>query len=79
MAKSSLAMTDLPMGTQGIKPYGTVEQCYISCHSSHCQVIFVGEGAIDQGGPRREFFRLMAEEIGSRCMIGKDGYSLGVP
>ena len=36
--------------------------------------MFVGEGAIDQGGPRREFFRLLAEEIGSRCMIGKDGH-----
>ena len=25
------------------------------------QVIFVGEGAIDQGGPKREFFRLFAK------------------
>ena len=26
------------------------------------QVTFVGEGAIDQGGPKREFFRLFAEQ-----------------
>ena len=25
------------------------------------QVIFVGEGAIGQGGPKREFFRLFAK------------------
>ena len=25
------------------------------------QVQFVGEGAVDTGGPRREFFRLLAE------------------
>ena len=26
------------------------------------QVTFVGEGAVDHGGPRREFFRLFANE-----------------
>ena len=26
------------------------------------QVSFVGEGAVDDGGPRREFFHLFAEE-----------------
>ena len=27
------------------------------------QVDFVGEGAVDTGGPRREFFRLLAEQV----------------
>ena len=27
------------------------------------QVEFVGEGAVGTGGPRREFFRLLAEEV----------------
>ena len=27
------------------------------------QVNFVGEGAIDHGGPKREFFRQLASEI----------------
>ena len=29
------------------------------------QVNFVGEGSVDTGGPRREFFRLLAEEAKS--------------
>ena len=29
------------------------------------QVTFVGEGAVDTGGPRREFLRLLAAELTS--------------
>ena len=35
-------------------------------------MVFVGEAAVDQGGPRREFFRLLAKEFGSRCLVGKE-------
>ena len=34
------------------------------------QVSFVGEGAIDCGGPRREFFRLVALEAKDRFFTG---------
>lgn len=34
------------------------------------QVTFVGEGAIDSGGPRREFFRLLAVEGANRFFVG---------
>lgn len=27
------------------------------------QILFVGEGAVDTGGPQREFFRLLAEQV----------------
>ena len=27
------------------------------------QVTFIGEGAIDYGGPRREFFRLLIQKL----------------
>ena len=27
------------------------------------QVTFIGEGAIDYGGPRREFFRLLIQQL----------------
>ena len=33
---------------------------------------FIGEGAVDQGGPRREFFRLLALGAADRYFIGKD-------
>jgi len=36
----------------------------------YVQVIFVGEGGIDHGGPRREFFRLLAISFGNELMIG---------
>ena len=41
--------------------------CYLELVSKHnlflCwQITFVGEGAVDLGGPRREFFRLLACE-----------------
>lgn len=36
----------------------------------HIQVIFIGEGGIDYGGPRREFFRLLAVSFGKELMIG---------
>lgn len=31
---------------------------------------FVGEGAVDYGGPKREFFRLLIEEIVQYYMHG---------
>ena len=36
------------------------------------QVTFVGEGAIDYGGPRREFFRLLAAKASKSMFIGSD-------
>lgn len=33
---------------------------------------FVGEGGIDHGGPRREFFRMLADEAARTYMIGRD-------
>ena len=42
----------------------------------HCccynQVNFVGEGAINRSGPRREFFRILAQEFASTYLIGPD-------
>lgn len=32
--------------------------------SKHLRVVFMGEAGIDDGGPRREFFRLLLLEIG---------------
>ena len=37
------------------------------------QVCFVGEGGIDTGGPRREFFRLLVEEGSARYLVGTPG------
>ena len=37
------------------------------------QVTFVGEGAIDHGGPRREFFRLLAKEASEHYFHGAPG------
>ena len=31
---------------------------------------FVGEGAVDQGGPKREFFRLLAKEASETYFKG---------
>ena len=33
---------------------------------------FVGEGGIDYGGPRREFFRLFAHETAASYFIGPE-------
>ena len=33
--------------------------------SQHLRVIFIGEPGIDDGGPRREFFRLLLTEVGN--------------
>ena len=35
------------------------------------QITFVGEGAVDYGGPKREFFRLFAQEAGKNYFIGQ--------
>lgn len=37
------------------------------------QINFVGEGAIDHGGPRREFFRLFAQKVEEDFFQGSDG------
>ena len=37
------------------------------------QVNFVGEGAIDHGGPRREFFRLLALKSSEEFFQGRAG------
>ena len=34
---------------------------------------FVGEGAVDHGGPKREFFRLFAEQVSTNYFRGDDG------
>jgi hypothetical protein len=34
------------------------------------QVTFVGEGAVDHGGPKREFFRLFAKEASQTYFKG---------
>lgn len=36
------------------------------------QVNFIGEEAIDQGGPKREFWRLLAIDIMTKLCIGSD-------
>ena len=33
---------------------------------------FVGDGGIDHGGPRREFFRMLADEAVRTYMIGRN-------
>ena len=37
------------------------------------QITFVGEGAVDYGGPKREFFRLFAQEVSKNYLIGQSG------
>ena len=38
-----------------------------------CKVNFIGEGGIDHGGPRREFFLILAHEAAVSYMRGGDG------
>ena len=38
------------------------------------KVHFIGEGAVDEGGPRREFFHLLIQEI-----LSKSGFFDGFP
>ena len=38
--------------------------------SPSVQVRFVGEGAVDHGGPRREFYRLLAIEAQANLLRG---------
>ena len=37
------------------------------------QVTFIGEGALDHGGPKREFFRLFAQGVSERYFQGVGG------
>ena len=36
------------------------------------QVKFIGEEAVDQGGPKREYWRLLAIDIVTKLCIGSD-------
>ena len=36
------------------------------------QVKFIGEEAVDQGGPKREYWRLLAIDIMTKLCIGSD-------
>ena len=36
------------------------------------EVTFVGEGAVDYGGPRREFFRMLASDAAKSFFVGND-------
>lgn len=38
------------------------------------KVRFVGEGAVDYGGPRREFFRLLGTEAQRTFFVGSHAY-----
>ena len=38
------------------------------------QINFLGEDGQDGGGPRREFFRLLADDIRCSMCIGRNGY-----
>ena len=37
------------------------------------QITFIGEGAIDYGGPKREFFRIFSQEVGENYFKGQRG------
>ena len=41
-------------------------------HVLGSQVRFTGEGAVDHGGPKREFFRLLAYKAKDLLLRGKD-------
>ena len=43
-------------------------------NSNYLQVTFVGEFAIDHGGPRREFFRLFGLQCSETYFRGKRKY-----
>ena len=49
-------------------------QCTLSCMMSiyiHVQISFLGEEGDDGGGPRREFFRLLADDVKYSMCIGR--------
>ena len=39
-----------------------------------CVGFFVGEGGIDQGGPKQEFFRILSNEAVDRYLIGSNDH-----
>ena len=47
--------------------------------AKHLKVVFLGEPGIDDGGPRREFFRLLLAEIGRNNMLFKGPHERRVP
>ncbi len=44
--------------------------CYAHGCVHVCTGDVVGEGAVDSGGPRREFFRLLASQVSNTLFIG---------
>ena len=44
----------------------------LNIHSDCMQVLFVGEEAIDEGGPKWEFFRLLAKEVSATRFFGEE-------
>ena len=42
------------------------------------RVNFIGEEGIDLGGPRREYFTLILDEIKSRLFFGKSGHRVPI-
>jgi ubiquitin-protein ligase E3 A len=60
-----------------------LKECWTSTLSVCSRnLIFLGEDAIDQGGPRREFFELLAEEVfnpSKAFTLASDGGSLDIP
>ena len=47
--------------------------------SKHLKVVFLGEPGIDDGAPRREFFRLLLEEVGRNNMLFRGPLERRVP
>lgn len=46
---------------------------YLFCIITIIQIYFVGEEAVDTGGPRREFWRLLLLEAQEKYCIGSEG------
>lgn len=50
-----------------------LEDTRLSLHSfdekKHIRIRFMGEAAVDQGGPRREFFMLIMNEVANSAML----------
>ena len=72
--------------TKFTKVSSKVSYCVISnvilLPHMHLKVRFIGEGAVDYGGPRREFFRLLALKAGDEFFEGpptKKFFALNVP
>ena len=47
--------------------------------SKHLKVIFIGEPGVDDGGPRREYFQLLLQEIGRNNMYFRGSMERRLP